>query len=506
MGLRDYQKTAVRDVREAWAGGHQGVLLCMPTGTGKTYTMAQTLQREQPACVAVLAHTRPIVAQLRKACEQALGALNVGDSKDNCRVRVDTVQTRWPANWTPDIIVVDEAHRVQSRSYRELLEHRWPNARRLLLTATPDDRSDGQTFAGLASHLCRPIKVDEAIERGFLVPPRYFLAEGARLDELKRGRSADGYTSASQTKAFKGLTGNVLREWRLRCQGRYTAVFAPTVEVAEEVAAGFNEAGVPTLCLHGKTKDRERLEDAVRAGMFPVVVSVDVHIEGFDAPVLDAAMWLRKTASNRIWRQGNGRVIRSDRGKRDALIIDFAGNTFDLGGVEYPVTFDPFREAGEKAPGRDEIPPMGCCAQCFAAFPTRPRPSACPRCGAPLPVMSSRAKVQWRDGRFVEVDAPPPKVKVSRDWRLYRILNDERALLRRSHGWMFKVLDDLEQARHRAVRQGVTEKHNDELAALVRDRRVIASADKRFGRWYAPDGRTYESRWDALSVLYRRVT
>ena len=505
MRLRDYQQTAVDNVLAAWAGGHQGVLLCMPTGTGKTFTAAQILKRAGSTW-AVMAHTRSIVDQLAGAMRAA--GLDVGDAKSSAPVRVDTVQTKWRGD-APDYVLVDEAHRVQSASYRRLLQERWPHARRLLLTATPDDRSDGQTFAGLASHLCRPIAVDEAIRRGYLVPPRYFVAEGARLDQLKRGRSEDGYTAASQREAFKGLRGNILRAWERHCQGRYTAVFACGIEEAERIAQAFNDHGVPALCLHGKTKRRAELEEGLRHGLWPVVVSVDVHIEGFDAPLLDAAMWCRRTGSNRIWRQGNGRVIRASRGKRDALIIDFAGNVFDenLGGIEYPLEFDPFRENGApKKSVRDQVPTMGMCSECFAAFPTQPRPDACPRCGHPLPKPKGRTKIEWRDGRFVEADIPPPKVKIKRDWNLYRELNTERVRLNRRYAWLYATLDSIGKARHHARQDGVTERLGPECLMLVRDRTTLAVADLREGRWFVRGGRTFASRWDALDAMYRRVT
>ena len=125
-------------------------------------------------------------------------------------------------------------------------------------------------------------------------------------------------------------------------------LFAPTVEMAYEMAAALNAEGISA---DGKTPLDERrriLADHAR-GDVQVVCNCAVLTEGWDAPWCSAAVIARPTSSSGLYVQMAGRVLRTHPGKRDALIIDVVGVTgkhrlaglVDLGGADRPEQLPP---------------------------------------------------------------------------------------------------------------------------------------------------------------------
>jgi len=72
---------------------------------------------------------------------------------------VQTLRKRSIAPWSPDVIIVDEAHHAAADSYREILG-RWPKAQIIGVTATPV-RGDGRGLADIFGALvCGPTAAD----------------------------------------------------------------------------------------------------------------------------------------------------------------------------------------------------------------------------------------------------------------------------------------------------------------------------------------------------------
>ena len=138
--LRDYQKYIQTHVLEAWKS-HKSIMLQMPTGTGKTHLLASiiydSLKENGKRCVWIVAHRRELVEQIEETMER-YGIPSI--PKEDGRVRAMSIQ--WLSRHftdlheTPNLIVIDEAHHAQAKTYKELwLRH--PEAKKLGLTATP---------------------------------------------------------------------------------------------------------------------------------------------------------------------------------------------------------------------------------------------------------------------------------------------------------------------------------------------------------------------------------
>lgn len=193
--LHDYQTDIKQRLAEEWQT-HRSVMLQMPTGTGKTHVLAsvvkEALSMKNGEWVWIIAHRRELVAQI----EETVGKYGIDLKKS--RIRVLSIQ--WlTRHWddmgeAPSLVVIDEAHHAQARTYRVLWE-RCQLAKFLGLTATPC-RMDRSGFTDLFDTLVCSWSIAGFIGRGYLslfdyVSIRRDSEEQHLIDSLEK-RGADG--------------------------------------------------------------------------------------------------------------------------------------------------------------------------------------------------------------------------------------------------------------------------------------------------------------------------
>jgi superfamily II DNA or RNA helicase len=197
------------------------------------------------------------------------------------------------------------------------------------------------------------------------------------------------------------ITGDALSHYRKLADGKPALVFCTSVKHAHDVAAQFRDGGVAALALDGGT-DRDIRRMAVsdfRRGAIRVLTSCSIFCEGFDCPGVHAGIMLRPTASEGLWKQMVGRILRPAPGKTHALIADHV-NGSRMWGLpadprEWELTSDVVRRKKSAPPG------VRVCDECFAASPARAL--VCIECGVAFKV-KPRA-VEEREGELVEVTA-----------------------------------------------------------------------------------------------------
>lgn len=211
---RPYQHNAIRAVTEAYEDHHERkALVVMATGTGKTRTvvaLAKLLQEANWAKrVLFLADRKVLVKQAANAFKTHIPGsspviLASGQEADS-RIHVATYPTMLNLiNQTEgslgqrrfgighyDLIIIDEAHRSVYQKYRSIFEYF--DSLLIGLTATPQSEVDRNTYSLFDIEDNVPTfayGLNEAIDAGFLVPPRVvpvplkFPDEGIRYDDL----------------------------------------------------------------------------------------------------------------------------------------------------------------------------------------------------------------------------------------------------------------------------------------------------------------------------------
>ncbi len=145
---------------------------------------------------------------------------------------------------------------------------------------------------------------------------------------------------------------------------------------AKEVAARLTSAGVPSACVEGTTKprDRQALIDRFKAGDLQVLTNCMCLTEGFDAPMIEVCILARGADHAGLYIQMVGRALRPFPGKDRARVYDLKGVAHVHG---LPDQDRVYSLTGKAIDTVEKLPALMTCP-CGAVY--RPAPN-CPVCG-----------------------------------------------------------------------------------------------------------------------------
>lgn len=410
VALRPYQVEGIQRIRAAMLAGHRRILAVAPTGAGKTVLSAEMIRLavSRGHFVAFLAHRQELINQTSAKLDHIgipHGIIQGNHPRwaPHLPVQVASVPTvaRRQMRFPRGLIFIDECHRASARSYREILA-RSPESYVIGLTATPV-RTDGKGLDDVFETLIEIATPAELIEQGYLLRPRLFAPENPDLTGVAIKRNDfDPHELAVRMDKPK-LIGNVIEHWSKLARGRRTVLFATSIAHSEHLVAAFEGAGARAAHLDATTP-ADRRADILRRladGELDVISNVGILTEGWDLPRLGAAILARPTASEALYLQMVGRVMRPDPEKPDAVVIDHAGNIYRHG---FPWDLREWSLAGKASKEKSEARVKQCLA-CYALVASTA--SICPECGAGFET-ASREEPGETEGDLVEVNDLPP--------------------------------------------------------------------------------------------------
>jgi DNA repair protein RadD len=400
LSLRPYQEQAVKRTVEHFRRSTEPACLVLPTGAGKSLVIA-ALARLAKGRVLVLAHVKELCEQnflkydalvqrsgAPGAATAGLYSAGLGVKNASERVTFASIQSvqRNLADFGQPVslVVIDECHRVsgeQDTQYGQVIDHLRkvavdhgaPSVKILGLTATPYRMGMGWVYQRHARGVVRAegprpfavclyeVSLRHMIAQGYLTPPVVEDAPIAQYDFSAIDPDPFGRLPTREVNALlvrhRRVTESIVRQVVALAeeQGRRgVMIFAATVEHAKEIACYLPEE--QTALILGETDDAKR--DAGVAAFseqrLRYLVNVSVLTTGFDAPHVDLIALLRPTGSVSLFQQIVGRGLRLHPEKRDCLVIDYAGNGFDV--------FAP--EVGERKPTTDSVVVPVTCPAC----------------------------------------------------------------------------------------------------------------------------------------------
>ena len=334
--------------------GHYKNLVVAATGTGKTVISALDYKRfrkenpDKPCRLLFVAHREEILKQSMYTFRAVLKDANFGDmfvgnykpdSLDNLFISIQTFNSQKFIEKTSkdfyDYIIVDEFHHAAAPTYQSLLTYYEPNIL-LGLTATPE-RMDGKSILKyFDNRIAAEIRLPEAIDRKLLCPFQYFgVTDNVDLDDLKW--SAGGYDKQELSNVYALDRKIAEKRAKLVVNSifRYVADidevkgigFCVSIEHAKFMSDFFNERGIPSMYLTGKSADEERktAKDRIVKGDVRFIFVVDIYNEGVDIPEINTVLFLRPTESLTVFLQQLGRGLRLSEGKDCLTVFDFIG-------------------------------------------------------------------------------------------------------------------------------------------------------------------------------------
>ena len=179
MPLREYQQEAVHRLRAA-IKKYGSAVYVLPTGGGKTVVAGEIARRAaaKGSLTFFLVHRRELVKQAVDTLLEQVPGVSIGVECSGwpkmpwAPLQVGMVQSVARREYVakPDLVIIDEAHHARAKTWETVLG-RWPDARRIGLTATPE-RLDGK---GLGQHFGDIVlgpTIPELVAIGSLAPCR----------------------------------------------------------------------------------------------------------------------------------------------------------------------------------------------------------------------------------------------------------------------------------------------------------------------------------------------
>lgn len=380
-------------------------LVCMPTGTGKSYVIARfikdALQNYPTTRVVMLTHVKELIQQNARTLQAVwphapLGVYSAGLKRKELHnailyAGIASINKQVAKLGKVDIVVIDECHLLSPNDntmYQAFLNKLWevnPWMTVVGFTATPYRLGIGMLtnngiFTDIAYDLTETSLFNRLVHEGFIAPlnPK---RGSIKLDVSEVGlHNGDYKLKELQEAADKApVIDAIVRDILTNGAGRRAAlVFASGTEHAEHISECFGYYGFHVPAVHSKLEGdlRDKYVEGFKAGKYWGLVNNNILTTGFDHPPVDLIAMVRPTTSTGLWVQMLGRGTRPspDTWKSDCLVLDYTDNTRNLGPINDPAIPKMKGKGGGDAP-------FWLCPACD--WPNHARVIACIKCGEP---------------------------------------------------------------------------------------------------------------------------
>lgn len=438
--LRNYQVQAKEGVKSSFASGNKRVILCKPTGAGKTVTFVSivhdVVSRGKRAMI--ICDRKELIGQAYDRVKD-LGLIPTIIAPGHKMVSnqvylasVDTLRRRELPQ--VDLIIIDEAHKQSFNSviYRYIDQF---NPYIIGATATPLRTGKQEALDAIYQDMIEPVTTQDLLDMDFLVPARTFSPRKDFSDVKTRGNDFDVkelYHKMNKSKLYDGVVENYLKF----SEGKKAICFNVNVEHSINMVQKFRDAGISAVHLDGKTSDLERrriLQD-YKHGNF-ILSNCSVLTTGFDEPSIETVIVNRPTKSLPLWLQMTGRGSRKFLDKNHFGIIDQGANVWEHGFWEEEREWSLSKPKKRKGDGVAPVKVCDNCGELNSASAIR-----CKECGEEFP----REKKKLAKAEFIEVKAnrgikkkpvkPDPRVATRQQ------MSDYAKEMGYSQGWVFHQL------------------------------------------------------------------
>jgi len=348
--LRDYQDKIVKKTQESLRHGNKRIMVCAPTGAGKTVIFSYIAKKvqEQGKKVLMVTHRKEILFQTGGtfdnfgilAHELTAKTRFVPDG-DIVVAMVETLFRRMQnrgeyENFVSDfdLIIVDEGH---IGNFDKIFEFIPRNNIVLGFSATPYRKGQANSLDSYYDDLIQVVDVPDLVSDGWLSKPSTY---GMRINLDNVRLSNVDYNSEDMHHEFidQRVYEGVIKNYNKHTPNKKAILFAASVESSMDINWRFNQIGIPSAHVDANTPDEERrrIFQLFREGDIKILCNVGIATMGFDDPTIEVVILYRATKSLPLFLQMCGRGSRIADGKNEFVILDFGNNSSQHGFWEQP--------------------------------------------------------------------------------------------------------------------------------------------------------------------------
>lgn len=463
--LRPYQHKAIEDLRTYIRAGHKRIILCAPTGAGKTVmftSMVQGAMQKGKRCiiftdrVELLRQSDGSLAKFDIRATLIEASNTKPDTSGQCYIAMAQTFSRRKDKQeyinlmaAMDLVIIDEAHK---QTFNGLLDLIPEMAVVIGATATPMRRGNQTCLSKFYTALVAPVQVSELVADGYLSCP---VTYGTNIDLSGIGMRGDDYDTEamakrySESKIFEG----VIQNYQRLTDGRKAIVFASNIASSQEICYAFKMAGYDANHVDGEMSktNRAAVLNWFKNSHDGILCNCDLMTTGYDEPTIEVVILYRATASLPLFMQMVGRGSRVTDTKKTFAILDFGNNVNTHGHWENDRIWSLKKKKKKKGDG---VAPVKNCQGCDAII--QAQVMTCPHCGyvherkekkpgeaVELHLLSKGDAIRMAQQSDIFMKAQLAKAKVIKPaWVLHNLRNKEEAmlfvkLLGYSDGWLF---------------------------------------------------------------------
>ena len=338
--LRPYQEELIQGLRQAFMEGKKRLVLCAPTGAGKTITFTYMVQQAINRGKKCLIITDRI--NLLTQAEGTFDKFGIkpeliiagSDPKLDKQCHVAMIETLFRRAekyreflLSRDLVVIDEAHKT---AFNKLFPYLSDKCFVIGATATPIRTGNQPSLTETYEGIIQAVDTPDLIKMGNLSKCYSY---GVKIDLSGIKKTAGEYDANAvgkyyqENKIFEGVIENYMRI----TPNTKTIVFASSIDSAKSLAVEMNIEGIPAAVIHSNQSD-EINQQYINAfidsppGEAIALVNVGILTAGFDCPNIETVILYRATTSLSLFLQMVGRGSRVTDKKNSFFLLDFGNN------------------------------------------------------------------------------------------------------------------------------------------------------------------------------------
>ncbi|QLE46513.1 DEAD/DEAH box helicase (plasmid) [Nostoc sp. C052] len=324
LTLREDQLDIIKEIGQHLTAKEDRILVYAPTGSGKTFTLAQLINQYLSASKHLFIVNRDaLILQAYNEFKQAglESGVYAGEYSSLLNktlpiqiASAQTINARGMEWFEADFVHLDECHLT---AYCAISQGYFDKLNNVIIgwTATPERLARDEELGDKFNVMVKGLMPWQMIELGLLKKPIYYSLSKKIQYNVKHQN-----TIAVAINEYQRLAAN-----------RQVICFTQDVEQAHEIAHQFNERGMPFAAIDSTMKPayRQTMYNSLEAGEIVGLSSFDALSEGFNVKRVSCIILMRDTDSASKYFQQKGRGLRQFPGIDDCIILDMVGLSSD---------------------------------------------------------------------------------------------------------------------------------------------------------------------------------